>query len=170
MMKGVSNMQKKNRVLIISIIMILVLIVGVKIWTNNKPNSSEESGKAIEKQDQLSNEGDIASSDEELSITEKLEASLANGEPVWLVLGTRRCPACIKLRGVFNELENDYVGKITFLEADLDEEENRDLARRYKVNYVPKSVIYDKNGDISFMEVGYFDKDFMTNELNKVIE
>lgn len=170
MMKGVSNMQKKNRVLIISIIMILVLIVGVKIWTNNKPNSSEESGKAIEKQDQLSNEGDIASSDEELSITEKLEASLENGEAIWLVLGTRSCHACIKLRGVFNELENDYQGKIAFIEIDLDDPDNRDLARRYKVTYVPKSVIYDKNGDISFMEVGYFDKDFMTNELNKVIE
>lgn len=101
---------------------------------------------------------------------EQLELALEEGQPVWMMLGTTRCPYCVQLKKIFNELKPDYEGKVLFLDVNLDEAENHDLSRKYKVQYVPVTYIYDKNGEVSFFEGGLLDKDLLIEELNKVAE
>lgn len=187
-------MSKKNIIIIFSLLIAFGLIIGFKMWERNQeynenPNSiinnnggvaTEDNqgimGKTIPKEvEEITNQNQNGEDLKEdtnifISATEQLETALTNGEPIWLMLRTRSCPACKELKKVFDELKGDYEGKITFIEVDLDDSNNRELAKKYKVMYVPETVLYDKEGNITFNEVGYFDKEIISPELDKIIK
>ena len=73
-----------------------------------------------------------------------------------------------RIEKIYDELKPEYEGKVVFIDVNLDQKENYDLGRIYQIRYVPVTCIYDKDGNISFYEGGFLEKDILISELDKV--
>ncbi len=164
-----------SRNIILAIIIILVVFgvpIGLKYVTDQKENTNptQEMTKPPVAGEVNPSPGETESTPAPSAAAEQLALALEEGQPVWMMLGTTRCPYCVQLKKIFNELKPEYEGKVLFLDVNLDEEENYDLSKKYKVQYVPVTYIYDKNGEVSFFEGGLLEKEVLIEELNRVAE
>ncbi len=57
-----------------------------------------------------------------------------------------------------------------FLAIDVNDKNNYDILRTYKLRYTPTSIIIDENGQISSNHVGLLSAEELKKELNKVIK
>ena len=80
-------------------------------------------------------------------------AARASELPSLKVLSTPSCPACAKMHRVLDDLDSQYGGKVKTEKINL--LERRDVAKEFKVRYVPHLLFVDKNGKIVKEEVGY---------------
>lgn len=85
-----------------------------------------------------------------------LEPVLKLGKPVVVKLGADWCPPCRAMKPIIKELAKEQAGKVIFL--DLDIEQQRDLARRFKISLIPTIIFYDKNGKFKAKKTGFMSK------------
>lgn len=55
---------------------------------------------------------------------------------------------------MWEELQQEYEGRIEFLELDLDDGEDDAFARDHNIFYQPGFIIYDENGNLVHAEPG----------------
>ena len=79
--------------------------------------------------------------------------SHASELPVLRVLSTPTCPACAQMFRVLDELGSKYGGKLKTEKINL--LEHRDIAKEFKVRYVPHVLFVDKDGKVVKEEVGH---------------
>ena len=79
--------------------------------------------------------------------------AFAEDLPSVTMLSTTTCPACAQMAKVLKEIDAKYSDKISTAHIYL--ENNPDIARKYKVRYVPTLLFRDSSGKIIAQEVGY---------------
>jgi thioredoxin 1 len=72
------------------------------------------------------------------------------------------CAPCRELEPVIRELADEFAGKVIVAQVDVDE--NRELARRYEVESVPTILVF-KDGKLKERLVGLQPKYFLKNML-----
>lgn len=76
------------------------------------------------------------------------------------------CGPCQMIAPVLEKVSEEYEGKVTFCNIDVDE--NPDLAGRYSVQSIPALVLL-KNGEMAEMEVGFKPEDSIKEFLDKYL-
>ena len=62
---------------------------------------------------------------------------------------------------MWEELQQEYEGRIEFLELDLDDSDDNAIARDHGILYQPGFIIYDASGREVYAEPGPFNGDEM---------
>ena len=73
--------------------------------------------------------------------------------PSVTMLSTETCPACVQMSKVLAEIKAKYPNKISTAHIYL--EKNPDIAKKYKVRFVPTLIFKDSKGNEIAKEVGY---------------
>ena len=74
------------------------------------------------------------------------------------------CNPCRMLAPVLEEVSNDFEGKVSFFNVDVDE--NPDLAQQFEVQSIP-AVAFIKDGKLVDMRVGFAPKDSVSSFIEK---
>jgi thioredoxin-like negative regulator of GroEL len=61
-------------------------------------------------------------------------------QPRWLLFHSAKCEACIKMEALSEELKDEYVGKVEFIDVDIDKVSNERIVSEYKISFIPTSV------------------------------
>ena len=91
--------------------------------------------------------------------TEVTESTL----PVVIKASAAWCGPCIQMAPIFKEVEKQFVGKVKFLELNVDQ--SRDLAINFGITSIP-TLIFIKNGAIVNKEMGFMDAQTLTQIIN----
>ena len=73
--------------------------------------------------------------------------------PTLKMLSTTTCPACDMMEPVLEELKTRYKGKVATEHIYL--EDHPEVARKYKVRYVPTLIFSDAKGNEFAQKIGY---------------
>lgn len=81
--------------------------------------------------------------------------------------GNHRCGWCRALNPIYDELSNEYVGRLTFAKLNvLESHENRHMTIQYGVTVpYPEVLFCEAVGEI----VGYRPRNLLTEEINKIL-
>lgn len=74
------------------------------------------------------------------------------------------CGPCQMIAPVLEKVSEEYEGKVTFCNVDVDE--NPDLAGKYSVQSIPALALL-KNGELAEMSIGFQPEDGIKEFLNK---
>ena len=95
-----------------------------------------------------------------------IASALTSGLPVVVKVGADWCPPCRQMKPVIEELAKEEKGKIIFLDLKIDD--NRDLAKQYKINLIPTVLFYDRQGKFKGKEVGYMSKEELLKKVQEL--
>jgi len=95
--------------------------------------------------------------------TEVTESSV----PVIIKAFATWCGPCIQMGPIFKEIEKLFVGKVKFLELNVDQA--RDLAIQFGITSIP-TILFIKNGVVVNKEIGYLDAEALTNSIQQFIK
>ena len=143
---------KNGRIVVIAGFLILLALFGYSYYANQATAPPTE---------------DKAPS----NAAEEIEQAEKNGESMWLLFRSTTCAPCIEMQKVFDQLEPDYKGKVRFMAIDVNDPNNSDILKSWKIQYIPTTFIIDGgSGNISYQNVGVIPTDDLKKELNKVVE
>ena len=83
----------------------------------------------------------------------KTEAEAEAKLPMLKMLSTSTCPACDMMEPVLEELETQYKDQVNTEHIDV--EEHPEVARHYKVRYVPTLIFSNAKGKEFAQKIGY---------------
>jgi len=89
-----------------------------------------------------------------------------NGLPSVVKLGAEWCGPCRAMKPVLKELAGELKGKVNVLTVDI--EENRDLARQYKVSLIPTMIFFDRDGKAQAKVSGFQSKEQLRAKLKEL--
>ncbi len=107
-------------------------------------------------------EGDTSAQVEQMPVaTDVAEAPKAKtaAMPSILDFGSKRCPACLKLAPIIEELRNEYQGVLNVEFVDVAIKDNEARAQKYGVKMIPTLVFLDKDGKELTRNVGFASKE-----------
>ncbi|MCU0641564.1 MAG: thioredoxin family protein [Candidatus Margulisbacteria bacterium] len=90
----------------------------------------------------------------------------ANGLPSIVKLGADWCPPCRAMKPVIADLTVELKGRVNVLDVDI--EEQRELARKYKVRLIPTIVFLDRQGVTRAVVTGFQDKQQLKEKLKSL--
>lgn len=105
-----------------------------------------------------------------LTAAAAIEQGKANGESMWLLFRSQTCPPCREMKKVFDQLQPDYQGKVRFISIDVDDEENQKLCEEWGIQFIPATFIIDREGKLSYENVGFFPVEDLKKELDRVVK
>lgn len=85
-----------------------------------------------------------------------LKTALSTGLPVILKLGSDSCYPCKLMKPTLKELVQEQDGRIVVLDLDINDQ--RDLAREFRIRLIPAIIFYDRQGRVKSVHEGYLDK------------
>lgn len=97
--------------------------------------------------------------------------AMENSLPTILVFSSSMCLDCQKLKGVINEIKNDYEDKINFISYNaLDKDKKvQKYIKEYQIILAPTTIILDRNGNKVDKIEGYIPKEELINEIEEAI-
>lgn len=101
---------------------------------------------------------------------EAIEQAKKNGESMWLLFRSTTCAPCVEMQKVFDQLEPDYTGKVRFISIDVNDRNNIEILKRFRIQYIPTTFIIDAADELSYQNVGVIPTDDLKKELNKVVK
>lgn len=99
---------------------------------------------------------------------QKLADAKKNKQPAWLLIHSTSCGPCIAMEGIYKEVEPQYKGKAVFVKVNLDDPAETRIIENAKVDYIPKSIFYDKNGEVVESIVGGFPAEELKEKLDRL--
>lgn len=78
------------------------------------------------------------------------------------------CGPCKIMEPILKELEEEFKGKVTIREIDVDAEEHQALVEQYHIMSVP-TYIFLKDGEVVEQAIGVQSKDAMVKKLEKTL-
>lgn len=98
---------------------------------------------------------------------EKFEEALNSGKPTLLEFSVDWCWECAKLAPIMRELRAEYDEKANIITANADVE--IDLQGRYKIHNIPSFVVFDRNGKVKAVLIGFQRKENLEQVLDELI-
>ncbi len=97
--------------------------------------------------------------------------AMENSLPTIMVFSSSMCLDCQKLKGVINEVKNNYEGKVNFISYNaLDKDKKiQKYIKEYQVVLAPTTIILDKDGNKINKIEGYIPKEELINEIEEAI-
>lgn len=97
--------------------------------------------------------------------------AMENSLPTIMVFSSSMCLDCQKLKGVINEIKNDYEDKINFISYNaLDKDKKvQKYIKEYQIILAPTTIILDRNGNKVDKIEGYIPKEELINEIEEAI-
>ena len=133
---------KKSIYLIISIVLVMLAIFGLKTLFNNSSRETKE----ITQSDQRS-------SAREVKVT-------------FVELGSKGCIPCDKMQPIMNEIEKEYQGQVEVIFHDVKTPAGKPYIKEFGLRAIPTQVFLDKEGNEYFRHLGFFPKE----EIIKVLQ
>ena len=101
----------------------------------------------------------------------KALAEAAN-KPKVLHFSQVMCSECRKLEGIMKPVEEEYKGKVVFIDIDVADRtpETQALMQKYNVRVVPTLVFINKNGQIVKVTEGAMPKEELEGYLDSIIK
>ena len=90
-------------------------------------------------------------------VADPVAAVLRTGRPTLVEFGAGTCMACVKMKPIITELQNEYKDRANVLLIDVNE--YRDLTPKYKIMLIPTQVFFNHAGAEIYRHVGFFPKD-----------
>jgi thioredoxin 1 len=85
-----------------------------------------------------------------------LERVLGNGKPTLAEFGWRKCIPCKEMKPILEQLDAEYKGKLNVVIVEIPF--NEDLAKKYRIAYMPTQIFFDSNGKEVARNVGLLPK------------
>jgi thioredoxin 1 len=136
-------MKNRKNYLILSIILIVLAIFGLKTMFNN--NASETKG--------ISHVTQSASSSE-VKVT-------------FLELGSVGCVPCDMMQPILEEIAEEYKGQVEVIFHDVKTPEGKPYIQEYQIRAIPTQVFLDKDGNEYFRHLGFFPKEEVVKVLKQ---
>lgn len=133
---------KKTIYLILSIVLIVLAIFGLKSMFNNPTSETKEMSQAVQR-----------TSASEVKVT-------------FLELGSVGCIPCDKMQPILEEIAEEYKEQVEVVFHDLKTPEGKPYIQEYQVRAIPTQVFLDKDGNEYFRHLGFFTKE----EVVKVLQ
>jgi thiol-disulfide isomerase/thioredoxin len=105
-----------------------------------------------------------------LSPTATIEEAKKNGESMWLFFRSDTCAPCVEMQKIFDQLESDYIGKVRFISIDVNDRNNMEIIKTWRIQYIPTSFIIDSTGKVSYQNIGIIPVENLKKELSKVVK
>lgn len=101
-----------------------------------------------------------------IAMDNPVERARKSGKPLLVDFGSVRCPPCVKLAPILEELRKEYDGKLEMLIIDVDNE--LILGARYGAVVIPTQIFYDKTGKEVFRHAGFYSKANIVTKLAEI--
>lgn len=86
-----------------------------------------------------------------------LEEALGNGKPTVAEFGAATCQPCKAMKPILEEIVAEYGHLLNLSFTDL--YQHTDVARKYKIVYMPTQIFFDSTGQEVSRHVGYWPKE-----------
>ncbi|MDD4765120.1 MAG: thioredoxin family protein [Anaerovoracaceae bacterium] len=133
---------KKSIYIILSLVLIVLAIFGLKTAFNNPASETKEISQA-----------DEILSDSEIKAT-------------FVELGSKGCIPCDKMQPILEEIEKEYQGQVEVIFHDVKTPAGNPYIKEFGVRAIPTQVFLDKDGNEYFRHLGFFPKE----EVIKVLQ
>lgn len=80
-----------------------------------------------------------------------------NGRPMVVDFSATWCPPCRELKPIFEQLKDQYSGKVDFVSVDVDSVPQ--LAEKYDIHSIPALVYISADGKELFRTIGFIPED-----------
>lgn len=97
---------------------------------------------------------------------ENIEIALAEDKVVVLQFTADWCPSCQEQTPVVEEVCSEYSDEVTLVKIDFDSE--KQAVKDYGVASIPRTIIVDKNGNVSSILVGITGKARLEKEIKEL--
>jgi len=87
----------------------------------------------------------------------QLSAALKSGLPSVVKLGADWCSPCRAMKPVLKELAVELKGKVNVLDLNINDQ--RDLAKQFKVTLIPTTIFFDRQGKPKGTVTGFQSKE-----------
>ncbi|OGC15698.1 hypothetical protein A2282_04455 [candidate division WOR-1 bacterium RIFOXYA12_FULL_36_13] len=169
-------MQKKLKI----ILLIMLLMIGFFVIKSISPRlftSIRKSGLIVERisspdyqsrlvSDSIVNNRGSYTPQVKENIAQQLSVALKKNLPVIAKLGADWCPPCREMKPILQELKIELNGKAIVLDLDIDQ--NKDLAKKHKINAIPTTLFYNSKGEFKKKIIGFIDKKQILRELDNL--
>ncbi len=140
---------------------------GIVPETDNKEAVKPDTGVAMQSS---ASTNDKSEQQTPPTATAAIEQGKANGESMWLLFRSQTCAPCVEMKKVFEQLLPDYQGKVRFISIDVDDEENQELCEEWGIQFIPATFIIDREGKLSYKNIGFFPVEDLIKELDRVVK
>jgi len=108
----------------------------------------------------------IAAKPPDSNTEEDFKKAITSGKPLLVDFGANSCFPCRQLRPILKEIDKEYSGKAGVLVIDVYKYQN--LAREYKIVFLPTLVFFDAKGNETFRHIGVLDKEKIVAKLKEI--
>lgn len=91
----------------------------------------------------------------------------ANGLPMVVDFSATWCPPCKQLKPIFEQLKQDYTGKVDFITVDVDSMPQ--LAQKYDIHNIPALVYISRDGKELYRTIGFIPGDSIKYNISRYL-
>jgi len=155
---------KNGRIVVIVSFLIILVPFGFSYYGKKAPSPPQ--------QDKQTSVSSAAPTENKipLSSAATIEEAKKNGENMWILFRSTTCAPCVEMQKIFDQLQPDYKGKVRFIAIDVNDRNNIEIIRTWKIQYIPTSFIVDSTGKVCYQNVGVVPVEDLQKELNKVVK
>lgn len=97
---------------------------------------------------------------------EKFENIPAKGMVTMIDLGAKSCIPCKMMTPILEKLEKSYKGRAEIVFIDV--RENQSQGERFRIQYIPTQIFFDKTGQEVYRHVGFMSENDIVAQLKKI--
>jgi len=159
--KNKPRTDKKNLLIIGGIVGIVFMLIFVK-GQAKAPESTALDNKAPE----INSAAPVAQTVQEAP-EQMLDRLYNEKEPVFAFFHSNNCHLCIEMIKVVDEVLPEYEGKVSLVDINVYDENNKSLLQRAQIQAIPTQIFISRSGEIS-RQVGLMSADQLRTVLDQI--
>lgn len=89
-------------------------------------------------------------------------------KPAWLLFHSNGCQSCVEMKELYEKVKVEYKDEINFYDVLIEDSANDNLIKKYNVYLIPTSVFIDKNGEVTYSQVGSIPEEMVREKLEEI--